>query len=270
MKSNLLHTYEKYFSYLSLLLILLSGIVLIGLQNKPEGWVLLGISFASLALLKKRKAKDFLLINISLAILGVTEINTEITYSHMFSTAFLLGLAVAIPYLVSTYIYKDDKIRFVFGSMKKWSKKQYHYIGLTAIISYLLIPFYLVNSGAYINWPSEADPSSLIRLFIGTNGLGIWDELFFVIVVLGILKHYYRFWLANIAQAILWTAFLYELGFTGWGPFIVFIFALLQGFVYKKTHSLLYVITIHLTVDFILFLALVNAHNPDYFNFFIT
>lgn len=110
----------------------------------------------------------------------------------------------------------------------------------------------------------------MIRLFIGTNGLGIWDELFFVVVVFNLFKSHFHLWWANIAQAVLWTAFLYELGFISWGVIAIFVFALTQGYIFHKTHSLPYTIAIHLTLDFILFLALVNAHNPSYFPIFMT
>lgn len=255
---------------LSVSLLVISSVALIALQLRPVGWILLVISFVCLFLCDKKFAKNLGLINLSIGILGITEISTDISYRHMIETGVLLSLTVAIPYIVTKYIYKENYIGFTFGSVKKWSRKQYYYLAFTATVGYLLIPFYLTNSGAYINWPADSDTSSLVRLFIGTNGLGIWDELFFVIVVLGVLKQYIKFIWANIAQAIIWTAFLYELGFTGWGPYIVFLFALIQGYVYKRTHSLLYIVAIHLTVDLILFLALVNAHNPSYFNFFIT
>jgi len=78
--------------------------------------------------------------------------------------------------------------------------------------------------------------------------------------VLGIYRRYLPFATANLLQAVLFTSFLFELGFTGWGPVMIFIFAVIQGVVFRKTDSLFYVITIHLTLDFILFLALVNIH----------
>lgn len=251
-------------------MMLISGVALVGFQYKPFGWILLALSAATLALSPKKFTRDLLLIHLSIAILGIAEINTSITYPHMVKTGLLLSLAVVVPYYISHKIFGDNKIQFPLGDIRNWSKKQFAYLGLAAFLGYLLIPFYLNNTQAYINWPSDNDFSGLARLFIGTNGLGIWDELFFVVVVLGLLRNHLRFLWANIAQAILWTAFLYELGFTGWGPYMIFIFALLQGYIFKRTHSLLYIIAIHLTVDLILFLALVNAHNPEYFNIFIT
>ena len=114
------------------------------------------------------------------------------------------------------------------------------------------------------------DLAGISLLFIGTNALGIWDELFFIITVLALLRRHLPFFWANAIQAVLFTAFLYELGFRGWAPLAIYPFALLQGIVFKKTHNLLYIIAIHLTIDFVLFLALINAHHPHLVDIFIT
>lgn len=223
----------------------------------------------SLLLADKLFAKDMLLIVIALAILGITPITTDVSYSHMAVMGAALLLALAIPYGVSRFVYGDYRVRFRFHHGRSWYKTEVAYIAVAALISYLIIPFYLTSTGVYMNWPA-ADSSSVARLFTGTNVLGIWDELFFISTILGLFRHYFKFHLANVFQAVLFTAFLYELGFQGWGPVMIFIFALLQGYVFKKTESLFYVITIHLTVDVVLFLALMHTHHPDMFAIFIT
>lgn len=255
---------------LNILLLCISTVILIGLQIKPEGWILLLLSSLTLLLCSKQFAKDLLLIYIAIAILGVTPINTDISIPHMLQMGLTLTLAVAIPYLVSRYIYKDYLIRFKFHHGRNWYKLEIAYIGLTVLVSYFLLPFYLKNTGAYLNWTVEPGISNITRFFIGTNALGIWDELFFISVCLGILRRYLKFWWANLAQATLFTSFLYELGFTGWGFIMIYIFALIQGYIFKKTESLFYIITIHLSLDFVLFLALINAHHPSWISVFLT
>lgn len=256
-------------NFIALALLCISTVFLIGLQVKLLGWSILVIGVLSLFFSTKQFRKDVLLLYISIAILGVTRISTDISYSHFFSMGLPLTLAVAIPYIVSRFIYRDHLVRFKFHHGRKWMRAEIAYILVTIIIAYFLLPFYLKNSGAYLNWTVDSGASNIIRLFIGTNALGIWDELFFVSTVLGILRRYFNFTIANILQAILFTAFLYELGFTGWGPVVIYPFALIQGYVFKKTESLLYVITIHLALDFILFLALINAHHPTWIPIFI-
>lgn len=260
----------NYARTISIALLLSASVTLIALQLKPLGWGLLALSLISLAFTDQKYRRDLVLLHISLAILGLVPITTETSVSHMLVMGTALVAAVAIPYYVSRYVYKDHVIKFPLHHGRSWYKTEVAYIAVTALVSYLLIPFYLSNTGAYLNWPPGADPWSITKLFIGTNALGIWDELFFICTALAILRHHFRFWQANLFQAVLFTSFLFELGFTGWGPVMIFLFALLQGYIFKRTESLIYVVTIHLTLDFILFLALINAHHPELVDIFIT
>ncbi len=257
------------FKIISLVLLSLSGIFLIGLQDQM-GYLCLGFGIISLFWCKKDFARDILLIYISLFILSLSQINTDISYLHMVQMWLALWLAVALPYIISKYVYKDQQVVFQFFNGRRWSNKEIIYIFVAAIIAYFLIPFYLTNTGAYLNWSVEPWVSHITRLFIWTNALGIWDELFFISVVLGLLRRWMPFVWANLIQATLFTSFLYELWFTSWGFIMVYIFAIIQGIIFKKTESLAYVITIHLVVDFILFLALIQAHHPDWIPIFVT
>jgi membrane protease YdiL (CAAX protease family) len=247
---------------ISIFLLCASGVLLIALQLRPVGWVALGLSALSLLFADKRFREDVFLIVIALVILGLTPINTDTGIEHILYMGVTLGAAVAIPYLISRFVYKDYRVRFPWRHDRHWYKSEIVYVVVAGVVSYFLLPFYLKSTGAYLNWPSELDTGSVIRLFIGTNGLGIWDELFFISTVLGILRHHFTFWAANFFQSVLFASFLYELGFTSWGFIMVFFFALLQGYIFMKTESLFYVVTIHLTVDLVLFLALIYAYHP--------
>jgi len=258
------------FEWMSLVLLAATAVVLVGMQLKVVGWILFFVGALSLFLAKKEFGKHVGLIYLSLSFLGLVPITTSTSNENFFRMGVVLGLAVTLPYVFSRYIYKDGLVTYSFHHGRKWFKKEIFYVFFTAILAYLVIPFYLKDTGSYLNWNVDRTADSIGRLFIGTNVLGIWDELFFISTVLGVLRHYMKFPLANILQAVLFTSFLYELGFTGWGPFMIFPFALVQGYVFRKTHSLFYVITIHLVIDFILFLALINAHHPDLINIFIT
>lgn len=255
--------------YTSALLLCLSSIFLIALQDKPTGWLLIGIGFLSLFLCRKDFSKYFTLLYVTILILGFTPITTDISYGHFLVMGVSLISVIAIPYFFSKYVYKDNFVQFKFHHGRKWYKTEVAYIFVTAIIAYGLLPFMLTHTGSYKNWVVEPGLENIITLFIGTNGLGILDELFFVSTVLGVLRRFFTFQFANIAQAVLFTSFLYELGFKGWAFIVIFIFALIQGYIFKKTESLFYVITIHLTLDFILFLALIELHHPEWINIFI-
>ncbi len=254
----------------SLVLLDVSALVLIGLQLKIVGWILLLIGFVTLFFCQKQWRKDISLIYLSLTLLGITPITTDISYFHIVQMSIPLMLAVALPYLISRYVYKDYFVRFQFHHGRNWYKTEIAYIFFTAFVAYFLIPFFLKNTGSYHNWTVSPGFSNLFRLFLGTNFLGIWDELFFICTVLGILKRYVPFVWANILQSVLFTSFLYELGFRGWGWIMIALFALVQGYVFQKTESLLYVITIHLTLDLILYLALLHVYFPTWMPIFIS
>lgn len=255
--------------YINITFLCLSSVFLIALQDKFVGLVLLGLGFLTLLFCSKFFSKYLILIYTTILILGFTPITTDISYLHFLSMGIPLIGVIAIPYIFSKYIYKDNLVRFKFHHGRSWYKTEIMYIFVTAIVAYFLIPFLLKNTGSYNNWAVEPGINYLTRLFIGTNGLGIWDELFFVSIALGILRRYFDFKFANFVQSVLFTSFLYELGFRGWAFIVIFIFALIQGYIFKKTESLFYVITIHLTLDLILYLALIEIHHPEWLNIFL-
>ena len=64
-------------------------------------------------------------------------------------------------------------------------------------------------------------------------------------------------------QAVLYTAVLFDMAFTGLGIFIVFFFAWTQGNMFEKSESLLWVLIVHLIVDFFLVAFIVQTHYPE-------
>lgn len=254
---------------ISLLCLVASAVLLLPFGQKTIGFIVLAAGAASLVAAERAYAKHLILIYFSLALLGLAEVNTDITPGHLLSMGVILTVAIAVPFVVTRYVYKEKSITYPFQK-HTWTKGHVGYLLLAAALSYLLLPLWMSTTGEYQNWTVIADPYHLFILFLGTNGLGIWDELFFIVTVLGLLRQHMPFWGANIIQAVLFTSFLYELGFQGWAPFAIVPFALLQGIVFKKTENLLYIIAIHLTIDFVLYLALIHAHHPELLPIFIT
>lgn len=208
---------------------------------------------------------------VSFGLIFSNHINTGLSYSHMATMGSILAFAVIIPFLVIGYGYKEKIIHFHWkGKAKLWDHYHIAYIFFAVTAAYLLLPFYFKNTGAHLNWEVPLDPSHITRLFVGINGVGIWDELFFINTLLAIFGVWFRFPIANVLQAVCLSLFLYKLGFTGWGALMTFPFAIIQGMVYRQTQSLSYVIITHLLIDLILFLALINAHHPEVLNIFIT
>ena len=60
----------------------------------------------------------------------------------------------------------------------------------------------------------------------------------------------------------MFVSFLWELGYQAWGPLLTIPFALVQAYIFKRTRSLTYVVTVHLLFDAVVFLVLAHAHNP--------
>lgn len=238
---------------------------------KACGWALFGLVALLLAVQwRSRFARHMGALATALALLGLTPINTDISYAHMLGMGAVLALAVAGPYLLTTRLWREQVIMFPLTFGRAWYKREIAYVFFAGAMSYLILPYYLGTTGSYQNWGVVLDPSHIARLFVGTNALGIWDEVFFVGVCLALLRQHVPFLVANMAQATLWTTFLYELGFRGWGPYAIFFFALSQGYIFKRSKSLLYIITVHLTLDFVLFLVLVHLHHPHLLRIFIT
>ena len=239
-------------------------------QERPVGWLVLGITAVILLGCRRTFAKDVLLLVIAVAVLGVTPITTDISVRHILIMGSTLSIALLLPYLVSRFLYRDYLVRFRFHHGCAWYRHEMLYILFTTGVSYFLLPFFLRSTGSYRYWTVTPDVGAILRLFLGTNALGIWDELFFVSTVLGILRRFFPFLVANAVQAVLFTSFLYELGFRGWGWIMIGIFALIQGEVFRRTDSLFYVITIHLCLDLVLFLALIAAYYPAWMPIFVT
>ena len=262
----------SYFKYGIVSLICLSTLLLLVISElKWLGWLILVFCAAALLPgLASRFSRHMLILIAMVGLLGVVPINTDISYSHTSIMGGALLLTIFVPYLITSRVFKEKVITFPFSFGRKWYKREIAYVLFAGLVSYLILPFYLANMHSYLNWGVVLDPSHIIRLFLGTNALGIWDELFFVGVCLALLRQHLPFIWANAAQAALWTTFLYELGFRGWGPFAIFFFAMSQGYIFKKRKSLLYIITVHLTIDFMLFLVLIHLHHPEQLRIFIT
>ncbi|MBA3724185.1 MAG: CPBP family intramembrane metalloprotease [Candidatus Levybacteria bacterium] len=261
---------HKPFEYASLILLALTAIVLLALQIKLLGFIILGFGIVSLFFCRRDFRKNILLIFLCLALLGITPINTDTNYPHTLQMGIPLFLVVFIPYLVTKYIYKNSLVRFPLHHGRSWHLSEVLYIVITAAIAYVLLPIMLRDTGSYLNWTILPGWYELTESYIGLNAVGIWDELFFVSTVLGILRNHLEFKWANLTQAIIFTSFLYTLGFQGWSFIIIFIFALVQGYIFKRTESLLYVLAIHLTFDLILHVTLIYLHHPEWLPIFIT
>lgn len=234
--------------------------------------------------------RDLSLVAMGLGIVRLIPLAAELDNWAMVRFTLALGGAVAVPYLVSRFIYKDRATSFPWRGRGvsthlgdattgaapeaapaiKWGALHWGWLAGVLVLGWLILPFYFIGSGVYQNWPMVDSPDLIARLFVGVGAVGIWDELFFICTVFVVLLRHFPPWLANLLQAVVFVSFLWELGYREWGPVLTIPFALVQGYIFLRTRSLAYVVTVHLLFDAVVFAVLVHAYNPHLFDIFPT
>lgn len=213
--------------------------------------------------------RDLSLIALGMLIVSVIPLAAELDNLAMLRFTLALGGAVAVPYVVSRLVFRDRAISFPWRAHRRWGRLQWGWLVAVLVLGWLILPFYFITSGVYQNWPVVDSPDLIARLFVGVGAVGIWDELFFICTVFALLRRHFPDALANVLQMIVFVSFLWELGYREWGPLLTIPFALLQGFIFMRTHSLAYVVTVHLLFDAVVFAVLVHAHNPGLLPIFL-
>lgn len=249
---------------LPLLLLLAAAVLWIPLEAYAAGapcWL------AGVVLLSRAQSQARLLLGLlygCVACLAAAPIHTDLSNAHFLS----LGLAFGAVVLVPAWI-----LRRFAPDVQDWRFWPRRLAALDVIYTVISIPlawgilrfYFAVNPSMPQQWPLppvftlEAE----WRLIAGINAVGIWDELFFVNTVYAILRVLYPFWLANLAQAVIYTAVLYDMAFVGIGPLVIYGFALTQGAMYERSRCLFYVLIVHLIVDAFLVAAILQGHYPD-------
>jgi hypothetical protein len=258
--------------------LLTAGILLAWLVERrrtavPDRVVSMGASRETAREIGIRRApsltRDLSLIALGLLIVSIIPLAAELDDLAMLRFTLALGGAVAVPYAVSRYVFRDRAIGFPWRARRRWGLLQWSWLVAVLVLGWLILPFYFITSGVYQNWPVVDSPELIARLFVGVGAVGIWDELFFICTVFALLRRHFPDALANLLQAIVFVSFLWELGYRAWGPVLTIPFALLQGFIFLRTHSLAYVVTVHLLFDAVVFAVLVHAHNPGLLPIFL-
>jgi membrane protease YdiL (CAAX protease family) len=205
--------------------------------------------------------RDLSLIAIGMLIVSAIPLEAELDNVAFVRFGLALGGAVAVPYVISRWVYRDYAIRFPWRGGGRWTAFQWSWLAAVLVLGWLILPFYFITSGVYLNWPVVDTPDLIARLFVGVGAVGIWDELFFICTCFALLRRHFPFWQANVLQMVVFVSFLWELGYRAWGPVLTIPFALLMGYIFMKTRSLAYVVTVHLLFDAVVFAVLVHALN---------
>ncbi|MEM9016718.1 MAG: CPBP family glutamic-type intramembrane protease [Verrucomicrobiota bacterium] len=205
-----------------------------------------------------------------LVILALCDINTSLSDRNFLQVGIPFTLVLLLPWLVDRF---GDRgiITYRFLPLK-WRKADVIYTILSIPLAWVVLKSYewgnreFFDHELFRNWtlPPEPDTSEIRRLFIGVNLVGIWDELFFINTCFALLRSLFAFRIANLIQAVIYTAVLYDMAFTGLGLVIVFAFAWTQGSMYEKSDGLLWVLIVHLIVDYFLVAFIVQTYYPDY------
>lgn len=237
--------------------------------HSPFGYVttLAGLALATTVTWKL--FRDLLLI--SLPIVGIAQISVEanLEWWNIALMGTVLSAAVFVPYALSRWVFKEHAIRFPGRPGDPWNKIEWSWLAAVLVLGWLILPVYFIGSGSYENWPAVSEPSEIIRLFFGVGFVGIWDELFFICTIFALLRRHFSFWVANVLQATVFVSFLWELGYRSWGPLLTIPFALMQAWIFEKSRSVWYIITVHLLFDVVVFLVLIYAHHPDWLPIFL-
>jgi len=212
---------------------------------------------------------DLVLVAIGMVIVSTTSVVADVSWGNFIRVGIVLALAAAVPYLISRFWFKNRLIRFPWRGAWPWSRLQWGYLFMVLFLGWLILPFYFITTGVYLNWPEVTQPDEIARLFVGVNAVGTWDELFFICTVFVLFKRHLPVWQANILQMVIFVSFLWVLGYQAWGPLLTIPFALLQGAIFTQTKSLAYVLTVHLLFDLAVFLVIVHARNPGLIPIFL-
>lgn len=205
-----------------------------------------------------------------IVILGACDINPSLSNENFLRVGIPFTLVIFLPAVIQHF---GDRgiIRYRFWPVH-WRWQDVVYTILSIPLAWVVLKGYEWGNRAFFedelfrSWtlPPEADAGEIRRLFIGINLVGIWDELFFVNTCFALLRSLFAFRAANFVQAVIYTAVLYDMAFDGCGIAIVFLFAWTQGAMFEKSESLLWVLVVHLIVDYFLVAFIVQTYYPDY------
>jgi membrane protease YdiL (CAAX protease family) len=244
-----------------------TSVALVGMGQPILGWVLFALTGVMAVLQPNPLRRQILVLLIPLAVMGVIPARANAANSLLLMALYY---AAALTPAIILRKFKDRSIKFKFHHGRRWHWYEILYVFVPLLIGYLVLPVYFASTHTNANWNVHFETGALIWLFIQLMLVGVWDELFFIATVLGVFRRWLPFWAANALQSVVFASFLYALGFGGWGFITAYIFAWLQGYVFKITGSLLYAMTVHLAFDVVLFFALINATYPGQVPYFIT
>lgn len=255
-------------TWLRLFLPLVSLLIVVVLWIAFEAWVW-GTLFALLFTFALRfespyRRRRYLALAAAVGMLAVAPISTDTGTQNFLTLGSLFLAAVALPTLI-LWRERPRPIDFkLLPDRLELLDVCYVLISIPLAWGAFALYFGVLSPEVPFNWtlPAKPDDGALLRLFIGINLVGIWDELFFINVCYAVLRQLFGARTANLAQSVIYTTVLWTMAFGGFGPVFVYFFALTQGAMYERSRALLWVLVVHLIVDYFLFQAIVETYYP--------
>jgi hypothetical protein len=236
----------------------------------PLAWYIPGFAFWFLSAALTFRARDARLrLNLGIllgciAVLAFAPIHTGLDERHVAILASCFAAVILGPIAVMGIV-APGELQWHFWP-RHVAKRDLIYTAVCIPLTWAMIKLYFfhLNPNLAAHWvlPASHNMHAVQRLVVGINCVGIWDELFFVNIVYGLLRGVFPARIANPAQGVVYTSVLYDMAFTGHGMWIVFLFALTQGVMFEKSRVLLWVLVVHLIVDVWLVLAILQWHYP--------
>jgi hypothetical protein len=191
-------------------------------------------------------------------------IRTGTDTKHMVALGLCFLAAVVVPGLLLRRTDPGVIAWRILPRRLRWRDLVYVAVSIPLAMGTLHLWFYRLDRSMPTHWalPAIPDPEQTRRLIVGINLVGIWDELFFINTVYGILRSIFPHKVATAAQAVIYASVLYTMAFTGIGPVVIYLFALTQGAMYEGSRSLLWVLVVHLIVDLFLVAAILHYYYP--------
>nr|WP_209044233.1 CPBP family intramembrane glutamic endopeptidase [Brevibacterium marinum] len=238
-------------------------------EVRSLGYVPMVLSLIIAWIADREFARDLTIIAGCLGLISAISVEADISWSNIARMGVVLSAVVIGPWLITRYGLKDRTIVFPLRRGQRWSRLEWAWLLFVVVVAWLVLPQYFMRTGVYLNWPPLESWSEIIRLFFGVNAVGIWDELFFICTVFALLRKHFAFWTANVFTSVIFVSFLWELGYRSIGPVLTIPFALVQAYIFTRTKSLPYTVTVHLLFDALVFLTIVHAHHPEALPIFI-
>src|SRR4051812_762059 len=134
-------------------LVSISAVMLFGFQLSGWGHLVLAAGGAVGVAVGRGLGIDLLLIRLGGGILSTTPVEADVAWGSFFRIGIVLALAVSVPFLLDRFALRRRVIRFPWRSREKKTRLEIVYLFAVPFLGWLILPFYFIRSGAYLNWP---------------------------------------------------------------------------------------------------------------------